>query len=860
MKCFNCGNLIPDSSVLCPYCNTKLTNDDTGITNPIKEGDTSIIPITPTEAVLPQDKLEGTPVVSGNSQGFIHPNTGDSNSNPTQVVVNRTNVVTIDLTKPIDLSGKTAVTAESIDSKLMETYGDKLVEEPLTHKVDELSGKPPIVYGLHAVGINNNPAPATPVEQPQPNIQPEVLNSPIAPTATPVQPEVVAQPVAPATPAAAPVEEETEVLEELPSVEPAPVTVPVVPVAPATPEVVAAAVAPVAIPVEQPQPVIQPEVLNSPIAPAAPATPIEQAQPVMPVTPEAVVAPVQPVAPAVPVAEPDSLALNPAPVTVPVQPEVVAQPVAPVTPEAVAAPVAQVTPAAPVAEPDPLALNPTAAPVAPATPAENQPTDQTTSDDGFIYGVPVGRTAPIIKKKEHKGSLLKIVIIVLVVAILGGGGYFVYSTLFGSADKRINAATDKLFEILTSIRTSALEKKSGSYTFKLDISANEKSYGFDMNGNYDYDLKRQIFFIDTNVQSLKYENELLDDDVDDLKVVFYKFERKNYIHFKNFFDQYIYTTSPDDGAFAGVPQNDINYSNIVGGITSALKASVLSASHSQSVGDDSLDGKTRKMNIVTLNLSKADKERVLNSFKTRLTSNQNLLTQISNVRNIKSDNLVTEINTFFDGIQVTDNKESIKIYTDLFSGEFFGIKYVGTFDDVKYEIELVPNNGAYKINIKKAGKEYIKGTYSRVIKRESAAVITTYDVDLVVNVDGIAYNVAIDLETNDSLTPIAEKLNTKNSVAQEYLTEKEVESINEAINNYGTFGLKRVQVLEDLTSKLDSLPFDNIGTKIFNIFNKYISVGDLVVKDNPDDLTIEPFDNGNTEEETPTGQAENQTN
>ncbi len=850
MKCFNCGNLIPDSSVLCPYCNTKLTNDDTGITNPIKEGDTSIIPITPTEAVLPQDKLEGTPVVSGNSQGFIHPNTGDSNSNPAQVVVNRTNVVTIDLSKPIDLSEKPAVTAESIDSKLMETYGDKLVEEPLTHKVDELSGKPPVVYGLHAVGINNDPAPATPVEQPQSTIQPEVLNSPIAPTATPVQPEVVTQPVAPvATPVAEPVaqvEPETEILEELPAVEPAPVAAPVMEPAPAV------EVAPVATPVAPVTPVapapVEPAVLNPTVAPVAPAAPVEAA--------------------------PDPLALNTAPVAAPVQPEVPAQPVAPAAPVQPVAPAAPVTaptdplalnpapaaPTAPVAAPDPLALNPTATATAPVAPTQEATPEAPTTEDGFTYGVPIGRTAPIIKKKEHKGNILKIAIIVIVVAILGGGGYFIYSTLFGSADKRINAATDKLFEILTSIRTSALEKKSGSYTFKLDISANEKSYGFDMNGNYDYDLKRQIFFIDTNVQSLKYESELLDDDVDDLKVVFYKFERKNYIHFKNFFEQYIYTTSSDDGLFGGVPQNDINYSNIVSGFTSALKASVLSASHSQSVGDDSLDGKTRKMNIVTLNLSKSDKERILNSLKTRLTSNQNLLTQISNVRNIKSDNLVSELNAFFDGIQVTDNKESIRIYTDLFSGEFFGIKYVGTFNDVKYEVELVPNNGVYKINVKKGGKEYIKGTYSRVMKRESAAVITTYDVDLVVNVDGIAYNVAIDLETNDSLTPIAEKLNTKNSVAQEYLTEKEVESINDAINNYGTFGIRRTQVLDELISKLDSLPFDNIGTKIFNVFNKYISVGELVVKENTEDPTNQPDDTGNTEEETPSGQLEMQTN
>ena len=74
MKCYNCGNDIPDFSTSCPFCNAVVTP----VTNEVKINDevgqnTSVIPITPVVPVLPQDQGNGAEIISGGNQGFIQP-------------------------------------------------------------------------------------------------------------------------------------------------------------------------------------------------------------------------------------------------------------------------------------------------------------------------------------------------------------------------------------------------------------------------------------------------------------------------------------------------------------------------------------------------------------------------------------------------------------------------------------------------------------------------------------------------------------------------------------------------------------------------------------------------------------------
>lgn len=63
MKCITCGNLIPDASNVCPYCNSKV--EPSASATPVfntNEGN-SVIPNTPSQPVLPQDQnMVNTPV------------------------------------------------------------------------------------------------------------------------------------------------------------------------------------------------------------------------------------------------------------------------------------------------------------------------------------------------------------------------------------------------------------------------------------------------------------------------------------------------------------------------------------------------------------------------------------------------------------------------------------------------------------------------------------------------------------------------------------------------------------------------------------------------------------------------------
>lgn len=65
MKCISCGNLIPDASTVCPYCNNKV---EPVVANQNVQG--SVIPETPTQPILPQD--QGMSVL-GQNQGQVAP-------------------------------------------------------------------------------------------------------------------------------------------------------------------------------------------------------------------------------------------------------------------------------------------------------------------------------------------------------------------------------------------------------------------------------------------------------------------------------------------------------------------------------------------------------------------------------------------------------------------------------------------------------------------------------------------------------------------------------------------------------------------------------------------------------------------
>ena len=85
MKCISCGNLIPDASVVCPYCNSKVQPEapatpvyDVKPSEPVmtpppvasseQNSMTSAIPETPSQPVLPQDQgMSFASLVSSNT-------------------------------------------------------------------------------------------------------------------------------------------------------------------------------------------------------------------------------------------------------------------------------------------------------------------------------------------------------------------------------------------------------------------------------------------------------------------------------------------------------------------------------------------------------------------------------------------------------------------------------------------------------------------------------------------------------------------------------------------------------------------------------------------------------------------------
>ena len=602
------------------------------------------------------------------------------------------------------------------------------------------------------------------------------------------------------------------------------------------------------------QPVPVQPVVAQPVPMAAPVeVPVAQPAPVQPTVAQPV--PAQPVA-TEPVAQ-----------SVPAQPVVVPQPAVP-TPVATAAPVINNGMVQPNVVPTPDAVQPqvvntqvpqvspvtvnTGQPVVVQTGASQMPQAQPVVVTQDVYGNKISAPAPVIKNKGGNPKVKILVIVIILLLLVGGGGFgfYYYQTMYNSAAKRIDVALDKFLSFTSSIRTDILEEKSGSYNFELDIQANDKKYGVTANGKYGYNLGKQLGDLTINNTSLIYEDELLNED---LNIEIYKYDGKDFLLLQNFFDKYIYSTNEDTKLFSGVSQNSIEYRSVINGLKRAFKTSVKAGGYSQTNRSDTIGGVTKNYNIVKLKLGKDSKERILNKFYDSISNNTDLLTQLSYFNGQTTDEVLKDIKDLLEKQEVVEHNEYIEFFTEGLNSVFKGIKYYGEFDGKKVVMEVVPKGNSYNISVKEDGKNILDGKYTKEETSTTVSRNSKRTFDFVYNFNNIAYTIKATLDITDDNKPNVTTVNTKESVAKEYLAEHERIDINTALSEFGEFGVKYKTVKKEVIEGLDALPiFDGLGTKIFGYFSDFLA---LVENDAP----AEGGEGEDTPENPNTGEEENET-
>lgn len=554
-------------------------------------------------------------------------------------------------------------------------------------------------------------------------------------------------------------------------------------------------------------------VQTTPVAPVASA--LEMVAPAAPVTPEvmAPVTPEAPVAPA-PVAEPVMAAPTPevAPVQMaaPVVPETPATPVLPQDQGMVSAPVQPVAPAAPV-EAAPAPVQPEIVPT--PAPTTTMVANGITPEGGFTGGEKIASTAEA--KKSSKGKLIAIIVVavILIAGIVAGVLY--YNSQYKSAGKRIDSIVNGMFKDLANIKNEDVELASGTYTFEGSVNANETNISAKLNGKYAFDIANQIADYTLNVESINMGQELLDSGA--LNLELYAEKHKVYFLLQNFYEKYIYVdTEGMVEVDTETEELELDVNTMVIAIREATKAGLKAAPNTQTVGEVTIGGTKQKANIVEIELNEANAKKILKGFVNSLANNDKFLTEIARVSgeekaeikegllSVLEEDTDTDEEEYEDYLPKSTTTGSISFYTAMFGEEFLGatIKMNQVYDkkdenydaeyyeDSKMVLNVYPKGNALKVDMTMNDKKLFEMSLEETYEKNSTEEKNEMDFSITLHSEESgAVTIKFKATVTSDLQPKVEKVNTKDSIAFENLTETDITNIYEKVKNYGTFGM-----------------------------------------------------------------------
>lgn len=517
---------------------------------------------------------------------------------------------------------------------------------------------------------------------------------------------------------------------------------------------------------------------------------------------------VQPVAPVAETVTPVE------PVVAPVEPVV-----APVTPEVAPteglAQVVPETPEAPVLPQDQGMVTPEVASVPQGvipTPVDMMPTPAPTTDmvNGLGDGVKVGNTAPTTEKKNNTKLIVIIAIIVVALCAIGGG-LFYYFSQYKSADTRINEIVNGFFKNAVQIKNDKFELGSGKYEVSASMDMDETKVSGKLNGLYAYDLPNGIVDYTLNIESLNIGQELLD--AGSLNLEVYLAENKAYLLLQNFYDKYIYTEVPGlDEVLSQINQNDVNYQVFVVGLRDAIKAGLNAAANTQTVKDVKVNGKTVNANVITIKFTKGNQKAMATAIINAVANNSALIKEVAKLSGEEESDLKEEIKASLDDMEFEDASDAVlEFYTEKFGNKLVGVNFSFKAEEGKNSAEVYPINNGYGIKLYEGSKELFKVETTETVKRTSKTVETASKLDIVYFNDESAIKLNLDVKVTDDVNPKVDKVNVKNSINAEYLTQTDIMGIYNKIKSFGTLGMMAESLLGSMMApQTPSLP--SVGT------------------------------------------------
>ena len=405
-----------------------------------------------------------------------------------------------------------------------------------------------------------------------------------------------------------------------------------------------------------------------------------------------------------------------------------------------------------------------------------------------------------IMAKKAKKNAIRFGVILLLLIIIGVGGFIFYKKEYTTAAIRIDALIDGLNGYISPIFNDC-EKRIGTFDLEVNVTQNTEKYGLHTSGSYGYDLASYMQ-INGEVDKVISGEELLDKD--SIKYYFYINDSKIYVKFEDLFEKFIYTDFEYlDEFFSNINQNDVAYEVAYAQFVSALKAGVKAGGMSQTIGKANINGTSKQVNIVTINLNKNSIANIQNAFFTTLANNTVFVENLSMVSGDTKEDVVKKLNKQATADIKYEGNINIKLYSSILGTEFIGIDVSTTENNVNYLFTVLPVAGGYEFILKENDSKVTDLTYTRTLTAgaNNKTFVNNLSGDIYYNKNvyqiSSVFKIVIDLPYQEDKPVVRESINVK------YLTLDDFENMfNAAKEKYNVVGTELYGYRSNLYSLL----------------------------------------------------------
>lgn len=409
--------------------------------------------------------------------------------------------------------------------------------------------------------------------------------------------------------------------------------------------------------------------------------------------------------------------------------------------------------------------------------------------------VKLGSTlSPENKKKNNKKNLIIILAIVAVLAIIGIVFFVYYNSQYKSSSKRIDAIVSALSFKTRSLKNDVIEKSSGTYELALNVSSTDANLGVKADGKYAVDLAGKAVDYTINLTSLNLGEELIDKPIN---LELYLNESRIYVLLQNYFDNYIYDEVEGlSQIFDATEQNNIDYVSLLNAGRVALANSIKSMSNKQTVDTVNIHGTEKKSNVIKIRFNERNRQVFFKTFFNSLANNKNFVTEASKLMSMEEEELKNSLTTAATNEDVYKNMGDldIEIYTAMFGEVLDGIK-ISDNNENKNLLEIYPTSNGYGVSYKTGSQNVLDLTLETTSKNTSTTVESTYKISAVFYNEGNAYNIDFDYKNVRDVNPKEAKINVKNSINRQYLTDEQKQAIITSSQESGKIGLYLPSIL-----------------------------------------------------------------